>query len=144
MSGFVGKRWPVQLVEGIFLTFVLIKVWAQATHFHPKGKIISQGLIFVGLLGLILEPFKQNHSGLIFYTALIILGFLLVYKILNQSPINIVKVSIKVFRSFITDSNIRKEVLQNSIKSWYNYKTKFQWKLRNLKKSLRRSNVKFS
>jgi len=62
MVGLIGKRWPVQAIEALLLTFTLVKIWSQATHFHQRGKIVSLTLMALGLIKLILEPIKQEKA----------------------------------------------------------------------------------
>lgn len=143
-QGLVGRRWPVQAIEAILLSFVLIRIWSQATHFHQRGKIVSLGFIYIGIIGFILEPLKQDHSGAIFSLVITILGITIYYLITKQSPIKHLQ-QVKIFiMDFITDERFRSKVLQIIIKSWYNQKANFIWRLKNWKKILRRFNVKFS
>lgn len=132
MLGSVGKRWPIQIVEAFILAISLRHIWSKAVHFHQKGKIVSLGFIYIGFTKLILEPFKVDHSGAFFSVVFVILGLTIFYKITKQNPLMHAK---NVLRSF---------TMQNFKKSWYNQKTSIGWKLRSLKKVLRRSNVKFS
>lgn len=144
MLGSIGTRWPVQIVEAIFLAIALRYLWSQAIHFHQRGKIVSLGLTFVGFTKLILEPFKEDHSGIIFSLVFMFLGLTIFYRITKQNPIIHAKSIVNFVVQFISDSNIRRKTVQKLRKTWYNQKTTLTWKLRNLKKLLRRSNVKFS
>lgn len=144
MAGFVGKRWPVQAIEAILLGIALLKIWAQATHFHQRGKIAGMGLVLVGIIKLILEPLKQNHSELIFPVFFILLGTVILYKVTKQNPILQFRNSAVYLTGFISEPKVRKSVVQSLSKFWYNQKADIGWKLRNLKKSLRKRNVKFS
>lgn len=143
-EGLVGKRWPVQAVEALLLLFGLIKIWSQATHFHPRGKIVATGFIYIGVIGLILEPIKQNHTGAFFFMIVTILGLTIFYKAIRKTPL----VHLKELRKFVirvtTESEFRKATVQILIRSCYNQKINISWKLRNFKKMLRRFNVKFS
>lgn len=144
MVGIMERRWPVQLLEAAFLTLALMKVWAQATHFHQRGKIVSLTFIYIGAVKLILEPLKGDHSTIIFQVILILLGLTIYYKVTNTNPTKQLKDLGKVLTGFVSDPAARRKGLQNLGKSWYNRKTNIIWKLRNLKKSLRRANVKLS
>lgn len=144
MVGSIGKRWPVQIIEALFLTVSLINIWSQATHFHQRGKIVSRAFIYTGVAKLVLEPLKQDHSGLAFSVVFILLGSTIFYRLTNQTPVAHLKVLSQFLVKFFTDPKSRKDVVQSLSKTWYNQKTSFGWKLRNLKKILRRSNVKFS
>ena len=144
MVGVLGKRWPIQAVEALLLAISLMKIWSKALHFHQRGKIVSLGFIYTGIILLVLEPLKQNQSGRIFPAILILLGLSIFYRVTKQNPITHMKDLGKFMIKFISDTEIRKGVAQTLIKSWYNQKTAVSWKLRNLKKILRRFNVKFS
>lgn len=144
MVGSLGKRWPIQVVESLLLSIGLVKIWSEATHFHQRGKIAGLGFIYIGIIKLILDPLKQDHSGRIFSATFILLGLTIYYKVTKQNPITHLKIFGKFLVKFITVSEVRKEVVQTVYKSWYNQKTAISWKLRNFKKLLRRFNVKFS
>lgn len=132
MLGSIGKRWPVQAVEAVFLIFTLRYIWSAATHFHQRGKIISLSLIYIGITKLILEPFNQDHSGVFFAIIFVALGLTIFYRATKQDPLTHI---IGLIQSLS---------IQNLKKSWYNQKTTMAWQFRSLKKFLRRSNVKFS
>lgn len=151
MAGALGKRWPVQLLEAILLIFGLMKIWAKATHFHQRGKIASLGFLYLGIITLILDPLKQNHSGRIFSLVFIALGTTIYYRVTRQSPLLHLRLLKRFLVLFATDAETRKVVVQNLSKSWYNQKTIIGWKLRSLRKPsggfrklLRRLNVKFT
>ncbi|MCL4366473.1 prolipoprotein diacylglyceryl transferase [Patescibacteria group bacterium] len=144
MVGSLGKRLPIQIIEALFLSFGLLKVWSKALHFHQRGKIVSLAFIYIGISRLVLEPLKQDHSSGIFSAILLLLGLTIFYKITKQSPITHLKSLGQFFIRIITDSRERKQVVQTAGKGWYNTKASIAWKLRNFKKMLRRFNVKFS
>lgn len=151
MLGSLGRRWPVQLVEAVLLTISLSYIWSQATHFHQRGKIVSLGFILIGAIKLILEPFKQDHSGIIFSSALVLLGVITMFKVTKQSPKIVLKSLGKFCREIVSNPQARNAVIQKLSKNWYNQKTEINWKLRNLgkkignlRKFLKKSNVKFS
>lgn len=144
MVGSLGKRWPVQIVEALFLSISLATAWSKATHFHQRGKIASLGFIYIGIIKLVLDPLRQDHSGRIFSLIFILLGLTIYYKVTKQNPITHLKILRKSLVEFILKPEARIRVVQSLYKSWYNQKTALSWKLRNLKKLLRRSNVKLS
>lgn len=144
MVGFVGKRWPVQAIEALLLSISLIRIWSQATHFHQRGKIAGLGLIYIGAVKLMFEPFRVDHLGAVFSLSFVLLGLTLYYKVTKQSLITQIKSLGKFLVKLTADSETRKKIVQTVCKSCYNQKTAIGWKLRNLKKILRRSNVKLS
>lgn len=145
MVGFMGKRFAVQIFEALLLLLVLRKIWGSALHFHPHGKILSLSLIYLGLIKLILEPLKENRSEGIFLSAvLFFLGVVILYKVTKRKfSVDIRNVALLIPR-LITEKQSRKSVLDRLKKSWYNQMTAITWKLRNLKKTLRRLNVRIS
>lgn len=144
MIGAVGKRWPVQILEALFLTLCLTRIWYQATHFHQRGKIAALTFIYVGIVKLIAEIYKQDHSEAFFAVICVLLGTNIYYKVTKQNPITQFKEIKRFFIRLVSDSVYRKGVVQRFKKSCYNQKTAFSWRIRNLKKVLRRSNVKLS
>lgn len=144
MVGSIGKRWPIQIIEALFLTVGLLNIWSQATHFHQRGRVVSLVFIYIGIIQLITEPFRQDHSGLAYGGVLILLGLTIFYQVLKQKPITYITVLRELSIKFLTDSESRKAAVQTLSKTWYNQKTAIGWQFRNLKKLLRRSNVKLS
>jgi phosphatidylglycerol:prolipoprotein diacylglycerol transferase len=145
MVGLVGNRFPTQLLEGLLFLVVLFGIWSTATHFHTRGKILSLSLVYIGLIKLIMEPFKQTHDeGFLLSLALFFLGITFLYKVTKRKPLDDLKTFFTFLGQLITNNQVRKLALLKVSKSWYNKKTALLWKLRNFKKSLRRMNVKFS
>jgi len=145
MIGMVGKRFPVQLLEAILLGFITWRVWSTAIHFHTRGKILSISLMYVGVVKFLLEPLRQTHDeGSFLSIVLFVLGVTMLYKVTKRSPINDLKAAGVFSSSLITDGNVRKQLFGRFKKYCYNRKTSVLWKIRNLKKTLRRRNVRFS
>lgn len=144
MVGAIGKRFPVQILEAIILTIVLSKLWSKSTHFHTRGKILSLSLIYIGLIKLLLEPLKAAHSDLFLSAILTILGINIFYRVTKRSP----KADFEIFFLFLykllTSTSSRNLAMDRLKKYWYNQKTSASWKWRNLRKTLRRLNVRFS
>ena len=129
MVGILGKRWPVQLLEASFLTFGLMRVWSQATHFHQRGKIVSLTFIYIGMVKLVLEPLKEDHSAIIFQVILILLGLTIFYRVTNINPLKQLKDSGRFLVKFVSDPVARKKGMQLLNKSWYNLKVSIAWKI---------------
>lgn len=143
--GLVGKRIPVQLFEGILLILALILIWATATRFHLRGKIVSMSLIYLGVIEVLMVGFKQNpNQDLMFSLTLIALGITIYYKVTKKSLISDIKSFAQTAVRIVTDPITRKMILDKNRKNWYNYKTNLSWKFRNFKKMLRRNNVRVS
>lgn len=143
-EGLVGKRWPVQIAEAMLLSFVLIKLWSLATHFHQRGKIVSLGFISIGVIGLMLEPLKQRHSNLLLSGVLIVLGLIIYYRVIKKSPLTHLKQLKAFLAGLFTNPKVSADMVQSFSKTWYNQKALIGWKIRNFKKSLRKTNVKLS
>lgn len=148
MVGVIGKRFPVQVAEAALLYLALRKVWSKATHFHQRGQIASLSFIYIGLTQLVSEPFKQTHAGAIFSVIFVLLGLTIFYRLSKQNPLTHLKIFGHFCFKLFTDPQTARQVVQNFSKSCYNQKTVILWKLKdlnkNIKKLLRRSNVKFS
>ena len=137
MVGVIGKRLPVQAIEALLLSLILVRIWSKATHFHIRGKIVSLTLISIGVIKLLLEPFKELRGlGFYFDTLLIVLGTTIFYRVTRRDIVKDLQNAPQLIKTSFS--------LQNLNKTWYNQKAYFFWKLRNMKKILKRSNVKFS
>lgn len=134
MVGFLGKRFPVQIVEALLLLWVLIKLWSQAIRFHTRGKILSLTLIYIGLIKFLTGFLKQSGSqGQFLTVALLFLGMVILYRVTK--------------RSFSSDlKNLPRLLLSldGLKKYWYNQTTSFLWKIKNFKRIIRRMNVRIS
>lgn len=145
MVGVIGKRLPAQGFEALLLTIVLLIIWSQATHFHLKGKIVSLSLIYIGLVSLLIEPLRERgDGGYIFSATLIMLGLTIFYRITKRNVLADLKNSRLFLTKLLTDPKTPKLAIDRLSKTWYNQKTSFFWKLRNVKKTFSRFNVKFS
>lgn len=142
--GVIGKRFPVQILEALLLSWVLIRIWAKATHFHPRGLIVSQCLIYIGAVKLLMEPLKDLSSGFLFPLTLIVLGTHIFYKIHSgkRTLLADIKSFLKFILSLFNNAKARNLAVQQIKKSWYNQKIAVSWKLRSLNKILRRMRVK--
>ncbi|OGE30739.1 hypothetical protein A3C59_03420 [Candidatus Daviesbacteria bacterium RIFCSPHIGHO2_02_FULL_36_13] len=144
MVGEVGRRLPIQLLEAFLLTLTLLKLWSASIHFHQRGKILSFSLIYIGVINILTAPFKDSYDGLLFSTALTIIGIFVFYKISKRRLEADIKSSLYYIKSLIFSSEVRKDALSKFSKYWYNQKTSFSWTLRNMKKGLKKLNVRFS
>lgn len=151
MVGVLGKRFPTQAVEASLLLLVLWRLWSQATHFHPRGKILSLSLIYIGAIKFLLEPLKQSRDeGQFLSLVLLILGITIFYKVTQKNPVSDLKHVAQFVLKLFTDPISRKYTMARIQKYWYNQTTLISWKFRNLKrdmslkKVLRRFNVRVS
>lgn len=143
--GIVGKRFPVQILEGFLLVLAFLNLWSKSTRFHPRGKILGLSLIYIGSIKLLMEPLREaRDEGLFLSLVLICLGMNIFYKVTSRSLTGDLKGLLIFIKKFFTDSLTRKHAIVAVRKYWYNQKTLISWKFRNLKKNLRRFNVRFS
>lgn len=150
MVGLVGKRFPVQVLESLLLLVVLLKLWSQATHFHPRGKIVSTALIYIGIIKLLAGFFRPpDASDLIFPITLIVLGTAIFYQTVNNGDskkkrtlLSDLKAVLFFTAGLFTRKENRNLLLLTLGKSWYNQTADLKWKLANLRKLLRRFRVK--
>lgn len=142
--GVIGKRFPVQILEALLLSLVLIRIWIKATHFHPRGLIVSQCLIYIGTVKLFTEFLKDKTSGFLFPLTLIILGIHIYYRIYSgkRTLFADIKSFLKFILSLFNNAEARNLAVQQIKKSWYNQKIAVSWRMRSLSKILRRMRVK--
>ena len=145
MVGILGKRFPTQILEALLFSFALLKLWSEAIRFQLRGKILSLALIYIGLIKFLMGFLKQkSDEGQFLSVVLFFLGILILYRIIKRNIFSDIKNLPKIILKSITDPAIRKSWLLRFQKNWYNQTTSISWRFRNLKKSLRRLNVKFS
>lgn len=122
--GFIGKRFPTQILEALILSFVSIKLYYMAKKFHFPGKILSLCFIWLGIVRLFTD-FLREEKGVerLFAPILFISGVLIFYRLAKK--------------------DIRKALLQNLNEYWYNTRINlsWNWKMKGVK-LLRRFNVK--
>ena len=104
-------------------------------------------LIYLGLIKFFTESLKANHSGgYIFSLILVILGITIFYR-LSEGKRTLFS-DLSTLGSFLvgllTDSKVRKMLMQTLSKNWYNQKVALNWQLKNFTKILRRFRVRFS
>lgn len=147
MVGFVGKRFPIQIVEAAVFSIILWKVWPIATHFHFTGKIACISLIFLGLSEILLNPFKEIYAWeWIFPTFAFCSGVFIFYYLSKRDiRMDLIKWR-KFFFGIFTNEKIRRSILNAFRKNWYNQKVALIWSLNRMKKkslsALRRRRVK--
>lgn len=156
--GLVGKRFPIQAVEGFAALFLLLTLWPQALKFHIFGKILSKGLIYLGIVKLILEGYRDQKvsgviwgiGGYVFSIALIVAGIFVYYKVSKRNILSDIKLFFVGLGRFIINNRFRKALLVYFWKSCYNKirktltntKVSIKWKFRGLSKILRKLHVK--
>ncbi len=143
--GLIGKRWPIQLFEAFLFFLCLMNIWSKATRFHQKGHIVALTLGLIGLIKILIAPLRQNQNqDFVFSLTLIILGITIYYKLSKKNILSDAKNFFQFIIGLFTTKANRVLVLEAFRKVWYNQKTSIAWKFRNLKKTLRRFNVRFT
>lgn len=148
--GVVGRRFPVPLLEAFLFTLVLARVWKQAIKFHFHGKIISIILIYIGLVKIVTQFFRDPATqvmgnsmlGFVFAILTLVLGIIFYYVSSKGSLVKDIKKFTSNILGLFSDKKVRKGVVEGVRRSWYNKKVSLDWKFRKLKKFLRRARVK--
>lgn len=122
-AGLLGSRFPTQLLETVIFAFLFLIVWKEAVKFHFSGKILSLGLILLGLENFAVS-FLRSDSILLFdifnLTRLLgfvsfILGLVVIY---TQGRRDIF-FDLGIVADMLTNSKRRKTVLLSFKKGWY-------------------------
>ncbi len=148
--GLVGKRFPVSLIEAIILALLLFRLWPQAIKFHVFGRVLSKGLIYLGVIKLFLESYHDQKGGYFFSIPLIFLGIFVHYKISKRNIISDVRSLFLGTVKFITNPGYRKVKVAsfysgcyNGIRlTAYNSKISWRWRFRKVGKLLKKVHVK--
>lgn len=144
MVGAIGQRIPIQLFEAGLYSLTLISLWKKTLHFHTQGTIFALSFIYIGLINLLSESFKQMHSNTLgFNVILIIFGVSIFYKLTKRKIASDIKALGTFLGQFIKDKDTRYAAMVRIKRNWYNYKVSIRWKLRLVTKLLRRLNVRF-
>lgn len=144
MVGVIGKRFPVQILEAILLSLLLLRVWSKATHFHKHGTIWATTFIFFGLINLFLKPLKVYQTeGYFFSGVILVLGLSIFYKVTKRNVFKDIQLLLSSIKRFPNDSNFRKQIVSSLNKSWYNHKVTIAWNFKRIGTILRRLNVRY-
>ncbi len=143
--GSIGSRFPAQALEALLLTFAIFKIWKKAIHFHLRGIIVAQTLIFISVVKLLIEPLRANHNQNYFFLfTLFLLGLVIFYRVTGRNIlVDFKKLGLNL-SDLIKSQHTRALLMEDLKKGWYNQTTAIAWKLRNFKKIFRRLNVRFS
>lgn len=144
LVGVVGKRFPVQILESILLSLALLKLYSYATHFHPRGKVVSLSIVYFGLVKLVTEPLRASHESFLISVLAVIFGTVIYYRVMKKSLSRDLKSFFRFIRDLFIDPKYRRMYFERLKKDWYNQKVAFLWRLRNINKLIGRFNVKIS
>lgn len=134
VTGLVGKRLPVSLLESLAILLIFTLLWRQTIRFHFSGKIISQTLIFLGSIKLLTEFYRGDSQslftglmisyGLVLSVLLQAVGVTVFYWRCKRNPVTDIRLILEVFHS----PKRRSLVLATCRRSWYNFTV--SWRLR--------------
>lgn len=126
--GVIGKRFPVQLLEGLIFLLSFFIFWKEVIKFHVQGSLLAKGLIITGLIKILSGFLKSQIQGfeiLNYYVnpepvvslILLLVGLSLYYNVYRKTPFD----DLKKFWKFFSSRKTRSQVLANISKGWYNH-----------------------
>jgi phosphatidylglycerol---prolipoprotein diacylglyceryl transferase len=139
--GLIGKRFPIQFIEGSMFFLGFIYLSRLVYRYYPEGSIAAKGLIILGLIKLLLEPFRgevqllpnlQYPLGTIFSLGIILLGVYAFYRARKKTLFD----DIKYIYKLIISGRRRSLLISNISKSWYNFKVNFKFRISRLRKDI--------
>lgn len=130
-SGLVGRRLPIQLLEGFLFLIVFLILRKICLKFHFGGKALSLGLILLGAIKFLMDYLRDDTKILIrsltwsqaYSLVLVMLGIVIYYKTSKRSVRN----DLKGFLAFFINSRKRQLTLSRVSKSWYNFR--INWRI---------------
>lgn len=140
--GLIGNRFPLQVVEGIIFLSLFWRLSKLMVKFHPHGVIAAQGLLMLGLVKLLLEPWRGDtqrlisslSAGIVWSTLLIIYGATIYYKQTRKDWRQDLQFLVKL----LVSAPLRQKLRTKFLKSWYNFRVDFKINLKSWGKSLAR------
>lgn len=147
--GLVGSRFPLQVVEGAIFLGLFWWLSRITMKFHPHGAVGAQTLMLLGLVKLILEPWRADtqrligeiSAGTVWSSLLIIYGVTIYYKQTRRDW----RQDVQFLAKLVASAPQRQQLWTKILKSWYNFRVDFKINLKvwgkNLSKLIRvRSN----
>lgn len=123
--GFIGKRLPVNIFEGLIYLLFFFWLWKAATRFHFNGKIVAFTFILLGLERFFAEDLRSGSwQEQIAPFILFIIGIVIYY----MRSKRVLKADVFSIKQTFTSSKKRSLLLQRFVKHCYN--TKIGWKIR--------------
>lgn len=126
--GVIGKRFPVQFLEGFIFLYSFFVFWKEAIKFHVEGSLLSKGLILIGLVK-ILSGFLKSKAQPVYVlnynidlesvaaVFLLGLGLILYYYVYKKTPLH----DLRKFWKFFSNRKTRSMVLASISRGWYNH-----------------------
>lgn len=126
--GVIGKRFPIQFLEGLIFLISFLTFWKAAINFHIQGSLFSKGLILIGAVKLFslllkspshqLKTFELSlNLDLLGAVAVLSIGLRLYYQVYRKTPVD----DLKKLWKFFTDRKTQSQVLANISRGWYNH-----------------------
>ncbi len=145
-AGLLGKRFPLQIIEGFLFLLSFLYLWKGVLRFHFNGKIFAQGLLILGTFKLFLEPFRGDIQllgpfplGAVWSIAAAFFGVVVYYRQSKRSALRDFDNFLKLF----SDQKRRELVVSKLAKNWYNFRINRRVKLEGrARRLLRFLNVK--
>lgn len=142
VTGLLGKRFPVTILEGVVSLPLFSGLWKQAVRFHFEGKIVALSFIWLGIVKFFTEFYRGDSQRLIpslwftfghlFALSLFVAGVVIFYRRAHRSFPADVREFLKIFHS----QKKRQALILQLRKGWYNhlvnFRVKFEGALRTL------------
>jgi phosphatidylglycerol:prolipoprotein diacylglycerol transferase len=134
VTGIVGKRLAVSLIEGLIFLFFFWRIWKQVIRFHFTGKILAMFLLFVGITKLALESYRGDQLQIIYglsfgHVASLLTLMVGIWVYYHRSR----RVFVRDIRDFVTFpvSPRRQRIwLLHLRKGWYNQRVNWAYRLK--------------
>lgn len=130
-AGLIGKRFPLQIVEGLLFLAAFKYLWRGVLRFHSDGSVAALGLVFLGAFKFFLEFLRGDTQtapvfgislGFIYSALTFISGVVIYYKLGKRS----VSADLRYLFSVLRSSSRRKVLVQKLQKSCYNFLINFR------------------
>lgn len=138
-AGIIGNRLPIQILQFLLALAVFWYLWKSILRFHFDGQIVGMGLIMLGLIKLILEPFRTPQFLVLNFSISYIFAFFLIFSgiwIVYSRTKKSIKQDLAYSANLITHSSKRKQALLSLKKWWYNLYVLMSIRLTRGKRSL--------
>lgn len=123
-EGLIGNRFPIQAVMVMLYLLSFFYLWKVGLRFHFTGKVISVGLVLLGIIKFFTAFFRADQPHLfafiteeqLFALLLLITGIIVYYQQSRKKFL----VDIRSFVKFFKSRRRRQLVLSRIYDSWYN------------------------
>lgn len=124
--GLVGNRFPTQLLETLAFYLAFVSLWKMCLRFHWSGKVVSIGLILLGVIKFFAEFLRADTQMLISPITegqlLSVVSLLLgVYIFYTQSKRSL-RHDLQSLGVLLSNHQRRNLALSKTARSWYNFR----------------------